>query len=106
VVREGPTSEALRHGESSLASLLDDDIVKVGPDTPVADLFAPAAETPVPLAVVDDDGKLLGVIPRVTLLAALGNGSEEPEPVDDPPADLDPTASVSADREGDADVSA
>ena len=42
----------------------------------------------------------------MTLLAALGNGSEEPEPVDDPPADLDPTASVSADREGDADVSA
>ncbi|WP_207126484.1 quaternary amine ABC transporter ATP-binding protein [Actinocatenispora comari] len=106
VVREGPTSEALRHGESSLGSLLDDDIVRVGPDTPVADLFAPAAETPVPLAVVDEDGKLLGVIPRVTLLAALGNGSEETEPVDDPPPGLDPTASVSVDREGDADVSA
>ncbi|MEV0838877.1 glycine betaine/L-proline ABC transporter ATP-binding protein [Actinocatenispora sera] len=106
VVREGPTSEALRHGESSLSSLLDHDIVKIGPDTPVADLFAPAAETPVPLAVVDDDDKLLGVIPRVTLLAALGNGSEEPEPVDDPPPGFDPTASVSVDREGDADVSA
>jgi glycine betaine/proline transport system ATP-binding protein len=106
VVREVPTSEALRHGESSLTSLLDDDIVRVGPDTPVADLFAPAAETPVPLAVVDDDGKLLGVIPRVTLLAALGAGSEELEPVGDPPSGLDPAASVSVDREGDADVSA
>ncbi|BCJ36645.1 glycine/betaine ABC transporter ATP-binding protein [Actinocatenispora thailandica] len=106
VVREGPTSEAVRQGESSLSSLLDDEIVKVGPDTPVAELFTPAAETPVPLAVVDDDGKLLGVIPRVTLLAALGTGTEEPEPVDNPPPGYGPTGTLPGDREGNADVSA
>ena len=32
-----------------------------------------AVEATVPLAVVDDRGRLVGVIPRITLLAALGN---------------------------------
>lgn len=39
------------------------------------DLFVPAVESPLPLAVTDADGRLVGVIPRVTLLAALGPGS-------------------------------
>ena len=34
----------------------------------------PSVETPLPLAVVDDAGRLLGVVPRVSLLAALGPG--------------------------------
>ena len=32
-----------------------------------------SADTEVPLAVIDGDGRLTGVIPRVTLLAALGD---------------------------------
>ena len=39
------------------------------------DLFIPAVESPVPVAVLDGEGRLVGVIPRVTLLAALGPGS-------------------------------
>ena len=35
----------------------------------------PSVESPLPLAVVDDHGRLTGVIPRVTLLAALGPGT-------------------------------
>jgi len=38
----------------------------------VADLFGAAAESPAALAVVDGD-RLVGVIPRVTLLSALGS---------------------------------
>ena len=41
-------------------------------DVPVADLFGAAAESPTALAVVEDE-RLLGVIPRVTLLSALGS---------------------------------
>jgi glycine betaine/proline transport system ATP-binding protein len=59
------------------------DVVQVSPDTPVAELFLPAAESPVPLAVVDADQRLLGVIPRVTLLTALGSSGthRDGEPV-------------------------
>jgi glycine betaine/proline transport system ATP-binding protein len=74
-VRDDATADALRRGEESLASLLDDhEVVTVSPDTLVADLLTPSAECPVPLAVVDDENRLLGVVPRATLLAALGNG--------------------------------
>jgi glycine betaine/proline transport system ATP-binding protein len=38
-------------------------------------LFIPSVESPLPLAVTDAEGRLVGVIPRVTLLAALGPGA-------------------------------
>jgi glycine betaine/proline transport system ATP-binding protein len=45
-------------------------------DTPLAELLTPAARSEVPLAVVDEQGRLTGVIPRGTLLAALGDHPE------------------------------
>ncbi|MFC3998104.1 glycine betaine/L-proline ABC transporter ATP-binding protein [Nocardiopsis sediminis] len=74
-VREGVIGQAVRNGVTELDGLIDADIERVHPDTAVADLFAQAAESPYPLAVVDDDERLVGVIPRVTLLAALAPGS-------------------------------
>lgn len=51
------------------------DFARVTPDTSLADLFGPAAETPA-IAVVDDAGRLSGVIPRITLLSALAAYAE------------------------------
>ncbi|MFD2793035.1 glycine betaine/L-proline ABC transporter ATP-binding protein [Promicromonospora vindobonensis] len=51
------------------------DFASVTPDTSLADLFGPAAETPA-IAVVDDAGRLSGVIPRVTLLSALSTQTD------------------------------
>src|SRR5699024_3690704 len=45
------------------------------PDQPLAELFTPAAENSLPTPVVDSDGRLLGVIPRVTLLTALADAT-------------------------------
>ena len=39
----------------------------------VTDVVERAVESPFPVAVVDERQRLIGVIPRVTLLAALGN---------------------------------
>lgn len=75
VVSDAAASEAARRGDSSLSEVLDPDVSKVSPDTPVAELLTPAAESPAPLAVVDGKDRLLGVVPRVTLLAALGAGA-------------------------------
>ncbi|WP_310962766.1 quaternary amine ABC transporter ATP-binding protein [Nocardioides terrisoli] len=60
-------------------------------DTPLSELFTPSAETLLPLPVVDGDRRLLGVIPRVTLLSALG---EQTEPSDRTGADDAPTDST------------
>jgi glycine betaine/proline transport system ATP-binding protein len=48
------------------------------PDTLLADMLIPAAESALPLAVTDETGKLLGTVPRVVILGALGG---EPEAV-------------------------
>lgn len=40
-------------------------------DAPVVDLFAPCSNSPVPVAVTDAAGKLVGAVPAHTLLAAL-----------------------------------
>lgn len=72
-VRATAIADAVRDGATTLDGLLDEeDLEPVAPDTAVADLFARCAESPLPVPVVDDGGALLGVIPRVTLLAALG----------------------------------
>ena len=68
-----PAAKAVREGRSDLDGIIDEDVQPVDPDTAVADLFTRCAESPFPVPVADEDGKLLGVIPRVTLLAALGN---------------------------------
>ncbi len=72
----------IRSGEKKLEHLITaDEVAQVEPDTPLVDCLVPSAESRLPLAVVDKDGKLLGVIPRVTLLNALGgndaNGATE-----------------------------
>ena len=74
VVTDDATAEAVREGRDDLAGILRP-AATVGPDTAVADLFAASADSPVPLAVVGEEDRLLGVIPRVTLLNALGTGT-------------------------------
>lgn len=71
VVIEEDVVAALSRGQESLDGLIRP-VVTVRPDVPVADLFGAAAESPTALAVVEDE-RLLGVIPRVTLLSALGS---------------------------------
>src|SRR5699024_8593841 len=44
----------------------------VGPDTPLNQVVAPAASDRLTVPVVSEDNRLLGVIPNVTLLRALG----------------------------------
>jgi glycine betaine/proline transport system ATP-binding protein len=84
-VLAGPAAKAVREGQNDLEGLIETDTQPVDPETAVADLFTRCAESPFPVPVADGDGKLLGVIPRITLLAALGNltgnGHAEPEEV-------------------------
>ncbi len=74
VVREADVAEAVRAGEEGLDRILDRDVPSVAPDTVIGDLFTEAAQSSAPLPVVGEGGRLLGVIPRVTLLNALGEG--------------------------------
>ncbi len=64
----------LQQGSNRITEAIDSNFVAVSADSTLIDLFIPSAESPVPLAVTDDRGRLVGVLPRVTLLAALGGG--------------------------------
>ncbi|NMR20785.1 glycine betaine/L-proline ABC transporter ATP-binding protein [Cellulomonas fimi] len=77
VVRDEDLVTAVRVGGSALVDLTRDEVTPVSVDAPLADLFAPAAETPLPVPVVDDRGRLVGVIPRVTLLEAMASPPAE-----------------------------
>nr|WP_305036216.1 glycine betaine/L-proline ABC transporter ATP-binding protein [Micromonospora sp. Llam0] len=73
-VSDDVIDQAVRDGRPNLQDVVTTDHVRVaGEDTPVAELFSPCAESSHPLAVTDTTGRLTGVIPRITLLTALGS---------------------------------
>ncbi|MGW0734757.1 quaternary amine ABC transporter ATP-binding protein [Streptomyces sp. NPDC002851] len=65
--------DALRSGQTAIRDCLTDGFQHVLADTPLMDLCKLVARHSVPLAVTDDDGRLLGVVPKAALLAALSN---------------------------------
>lgn len=71
VVRDQDIVAAVRTGGGALVDLTRNEVSAVSEDAVLAELFAPAAETPLPVPVVDARGRLVGVIPRVTLLEAM-----------------------------------
>lgn len=88
VLRDEDVLAAQRAGRDSLVDLTRDEVTAVPEDALLMDLFAPSAETALPVPVVDERGRLVGVIPRVTLLEAMtppnGNGNDG---ADDGPGD-------------------
>jgi glycine betaine/proline transport system ATP-binding protein len=91
-VRDRDVLRAVQRGHRELRELVDADVHRVAPGTSLAELPELAVTSGLPIAVVDEGGRLLGVIPRVMLLAALGNVPTETSEmaiVDLPPA-LDP----------------
>jgi glycine betaine/proline transport system ATP-binding protein len=81
VVTDRDAVKLVRNGVTTLTSILKPVLQSVREDEVLMNLFVPAVESPVPLAVTDAAGRLVGVIPRVTLLAALGPGPGSTEEI-------------------------
>lgn len=93
VIWQDDVAEAVRLGKDELPWSDVHEMAVVSQDTPVAELFGKSAQHDAPLVVVDDEGRFAGVIPRVTLLTALGVIGEEESSspaVDPPPGPTDP----------------
>ena len=73
VVHDRDVLRLVQKGVKTLDSIIRDDCPLVGPDELLSEILHSAVESEMPLAVVDDQRRLLGIVPRVTLLAALGN---------------------------------
>ncbi|KAB1659076.1 quaternary amine ABC transporter ATP-binding protein [Pseudoclavibacter sp. CFCC 11306] len=72
VVSDRDATRLIKDGVTDLSSVVQPSIT-VGPDELLADLVRPSVISKIPLGVVDDHGRLLGGIPRATLLASLGS---------------------------------
>jgi glycine betaine/proline transport system ATP-binding protein len=72
---------AVKAGTTDLRSIVITTQPVVKGDDPLTDVVERSVESPVPIAVVDDDNRLIGTIPRVTLLAALGNVEPQTTPI-------------------------
>lgn len=73
VVRDKDVLRLVKANETDLGTIIRNDAATVTGDVHLTDLFESAVESPLPVAVLDAENRLLGAIPRVTLLAALGN---------------------------------
>ena len=94
-VRDRHVMRQVKAGDTNLDAIVNSEYAQVSPDTALTDLFELAVESPLPIAVVDAEQRLLGVVPRVTLLAALGNVPTTTMPV---PV-LEPVTRISSDIE-------
>lgn len=63
--------QAAREGQQNLDGLYHNDFPKVGPDEPLHNLFAMFCDKSYPIAVVDEDQRLLGVVVKGAVLAEL-----------------------------------
>ena len=93
-VEEEAAAAAVAAGTQDLSGILDDQVVSVHQHTYLTDLLALSAETPNPLAVVDDERRVVGVLARDTVLQALGQHKAKPQTDGDRPSQA---------READAD---
>ncbi|MGW7087925.1 quaternary amine ABC transporter ATP-binding protein [Streptomyces sp. NPDC054871] len=70
----------------------------VGAETPIIELFTPCSTSDAAVAVTDDEGALIGVVPRARLLAVLGEPMPAVEESGDTPQDAAPVSPVTEDK--------
>lgn len=63
--------KGIRAGEKNVANLIQKDVLTVRPDVTIGDCLSSAISSPVPLAVTNEDNRLLGLIPKTAILTAL-----------------------------------
>ncbi|WP_458525690.1 quaternary amine ABC transporter ATP-binding protein [Onishia taeanensis] len=68
--------KAVKEGEQTVESLVHQDFPSVSPDEPLHNLFAMFTERSFPIAVIDDERRLLGVVVKGAVLAELAEAGE------------------------------
>jgi glycine betaine/proline transport system ATP-binding protein len=76
-VLDEEVAAAATRGDETIESLVRADIRQTKADAFIAELLVPAAQSLLPIAVVDDDERLVGVVRRTRLLAALGGRNSD-----------------------------
>lgn len=72
---------AVQRGDETLDHLIRDDVPTCSPDTVLRDLIPVAAKNRIPVAVIDERRRLLGLVARVQILAGMA-GDVQLDPVE------------------------
>lgn len=72
-VHEADVAEAVKRAHDDLTDIIDRSPATVQGSMTLAEILSDSAESSVPLAVINESGRLLGVIAKVTLLNALSD---------------------------------
>ena len=84
-VDEEAVVAAVREGAQTLDHILEAQVASVSEHAHLSELIPLSAGNPKALAVVDDQNRVVGVLARVTLLQALGQGCATADANADPP---------------------
>jgi len=79
VTRADLVAAAAGQHRTSLGQMVTNEYRTVPADTPLSDICSLVGHNSVPLGVTDDDGRLLGVVPRATLLNAFATPHKKDE---------------------------
>lgn len=71
VVRDDDVARLAQNRSGSIESAIVNDYPVTTPDTPIMDLYQLAAANTIPVAVRDEGGRMVGIVPRVALLSAV-----------------------------------
>ena len=77
MVNEADVAAAVRERRDVLPVIPRDRVATAGPDTLLADMFQGASDANSPVVVIDDNDRVLGTVPHVTLLAAASSTIED-----------------------------
>ncbi|GAB2799279.1 glycine/proline betaine ABC transporter ATP-binding protein OpuAA [Halomonas shantousis] len=76
IVDAETADQAAKAGKNAIADQLRQDFHKVGPDEPLHNLFALFGDNSYPIAVVDEEQRLLGVVVKGAVLAELAEAGD------------------------------
>lgn len=93
VVGDRDVMRLVKASKSDLNEVVRTSVASVSPETALHDLVELSVESSLPVAVVDSANRLIGAIPRVTLLAALGNVTSDTNEI----AVVEPPATIPVD---------
>ena len=68
-------SQAVKRGDKKIENSVNKDVTPVNPDEPVTSLINMMVDSPTPIPVVDEENKLLGVVIKGSILAALADSN-------------------------------
>ncbi len=78
IVQIDDVVEAVKNDHTTLEKIIINDLTKIDLSTPLGDIIPIIADSKYPLPVIDQDGKLKGIIVRGSVLSALARKESEP----------------------------